>query len=55
MINSALTASPLATPHYDDGSWNDFQTQPTAGMNPVAYLHEVKTGGMRTACWPTPP
>lgn len=42
VINSALTASPLATPHYDDGSWNDFQTQPTAGMNPVAYLHEVK-------------
>lgn len=42
VINSALTASPLATPHYDDGSWNDFQTQPTAGMNPVAYLHEIK-------------
>lgn len=42
VIGSALTASPLATPHYDDGSWNDFQTQPTAGMNPVAYLYEVK-------------
>lgn len=42
VIDAALTASPLATPHYDDGSWNDFQTQPTAGMNPVAYLHEVK-------------
>ena len=42
VVGSVLTASPLATPHYDDGSWNDFQTQPTAGMNPVAYLHEVK-------------
>lgn len=42
VINSVLSASPLATPHYDDGSWNDFQTQPTAGMNPVAYLNEVK-------------
>lgn len=42
VINSILVSSPLATPHYDDGSWNDFVTQPTAGMNPLAYLHEVQ-------------
>lgn len=41
VIGAALTTSPLATPRYDDGSWNDFQTQPTAGMNPVAYLSEI--------------
>ena len=42
VINATLTTSPLATPHYDDGSWNDFLTQPAAGMNPMAYLNEVK-------------
>lgn len=42
VIDAALTTSPLATPHYDDGTWNDFQTQPSAGMNPIAYLYEVK-------------
>lgn len=42
VINAAMTASPLATPKYDDGSWNDFQTQPTTGVNPVAYLNEIK-------------
>jgi len=42
VITSALVASPLATPHYDDGTWNDFRTQPTSGLNPVAYLNEVK-------------
>lgn len=42
VIDAALTTSPLATPHYDDGTWNDFQTQPAAGMNPISYLNEVK-------------
>ncbi len=42
VIGSTLTTSPLATPHYADGTWNDFQTQPVAGMNPLAYLYEVK-------------
>lgn len=41
VIGSSLEASPLATPHYDDWSWNDFTTQPAGGMNPVAYLYEV--------------
>ncbi|MDD6253650.1 MAG: TonB-dependent receptor [Bacteroidales bacterium] len=43
VIGTALSASPLATPHYDDGTWNDFITQPAGGMNPVAYLSEVST------------
>ncbi len=42
VIDGALVSSPLATPKYDDGSWNDFQTQPVAGQNPVAYLYEIK-------------
>ena len=41
VIGSALETSPLATPHYDDGTWNDLVTQHAGGMNPVAYLHEV--------------
>lgn len=41
VINATLISSPLATPHYDDGTWNDFQGQPTQGMNPMAYLHEI--------------
>ncbi len=40
-IVSTFKTSPLATPHYDDGTWNDFVTQPAGGMNPVAYLYEV--------------
>ncbi len=43
VIGASLAASPLATPHYDDGTWNDFQTQPIAGMNPLAYQYEVKS------------
>ncbi len=43
VMNSMLLASPLATPHYDDGTWNDFQLQPLACTNPVAYLNEVKS------------
>ncbi len=42
VIGATLTSSPLATPHYDDGSWNDFITQPAAGLNPLAYLNEIK-------------
>ena len=42
VIGGALVTSPLATPKYDDGSWNDFQTQPVAGQNPLAYLYEIK-------------
>lgn len=42
VIGAALVTSPLATPHYDDGTWNDFQTQPAAGTNPLAYLYEIK-------------
>lgn len=41
VIGATLTASPLATPHYDDGSWNDFLTQPATGLNPLAYLYET--------------
>lgn len=40
-IVSSFKTSPLATPHYDDGTWNDFVTQPAGGLNPVAYLYEV--------------
>ncbi len=40
-IVSTFKTSPLATPHYDDGTWNDFVTQPAGGMNPLAYLYEV--------------
>lgn len=40
-IVSTFKTSPLATPHYDDGTWNDFVSQPAGGMNPVAYLYEV--------------
>lgn len=42
VVSSILVSSPLATPHYDDGSWNDFMTQPAAGTNPIAYLNEIK-------------
>ena len=42
VIGAALVTSPLATPHYDDGTWNDFLTQPVAGTNPLAYLYEIK-------------
>lgn len=42
VIEASLTTSPLATPHYDDGTWNDLVTQPRANMNPVAYLYEVQ-------------
>lgn len=41
VIGSSFETSPLATPHYDDGTWNDLVTQPAGGMNPVAYLYEV--------------
>lgn len=41
VIDAALVTSPLATPRNEDGSWNDFHTQPVAGQNPVAYLHEI--------------
>lgn len=41
-INRMLIASPLATPHWDDGTWNDFTTQPEGGMNPVANLYETQ-------------
>lgn len=40
-IVSSFKTSPLATPHYDDGTWNDFVSQPAGGLNPVAYLYEV--------------
>lgn len=40
-IVSSFKTSPLATPHYDDGTWNDFVAQPAGGLNPVAYLYEV--------------
>ena len=40
-IVSSFKTSPLATPQYDDGTWNDFVTQPAGGLNPVAYLYEV--------------
>lgn len=41
VIDAALVSSPVATPRNEDGSWNDFQTQPVSGQNPVAYLHEI--------------
>jgi TonB-linked SusC/RagA family outer membrane protein len=41
VIDAALVSSPLAAPRHDNGSWNDFHTQPVAGQNPVAYLHEI--------------
>lgn len=41
VIHTVLAASPLATPKYDDGSWNDFATQPAGGLNPIAYQKEV--------------
>jgi len=31
-IVSSFKTSPLATPHYDDGTWNDFVTQPAGGL-----------------------
>lgn len=40
-IVSSFKTSPLTTPHYDDGTWNDFVSQPAGGLNPVAYLYEV--------------
>ena len=40
-IVSSFKTSHLATPHYDDGTWNDFVSQPAGGLNPVAYLYEV--------------
>ena len=42
IINRMLIASPLATPHWDDGTWNDFTTQPEGGTNPVAGLYETQ-------------
>lgn len=41
VIGSTLILPPTATPHYDDGTWNDFQTQPIAPVNPLAYVKEV--------------
>ena len=42
VVEAALITSPLGTPHYDDGSWNDFMTQPAAGNNPVAMVNELQ-------------
>ncbi len=41
-MGAALTCSPLATPKKEDGSWNDLYDQPATGMNPLAYLTEIK-------------
>ncbi|MBR1705705.1 MAG: TonB-dependent receptor [Bacteroidales bacterium] len=41
-INNMLISSPTATPHWDDGTWNDFSTQPSANVNPVAALYETQ-------------
>src|SRR5690606_11028950 len=41
VIGGALVSSPIALPRNEDGTWNDFRTQPVAGQNPVAYLHEI--------------
>ncbi|MCM1502684.1 MAG: TonB-dependent receptor [Bacteroidales bacterium] len=41
VIHTTLSASPLASPKYDDGSWNDFATQPAGSVNPLAYQHEI--------------
>jgi TonB-linked SusC/RagA family outer membrane protein len=42
VIGSTLILPPTATPHYDDGTWNDFQTQPISPLNPLAYVNEIK-------------
>lgn len=51
VIGSTLILPPTATPHYDDGTWNDFQTQPIAPVNPLAYVKEVDNNGTPTGLW----
>ena len=42
VLDGAMSASPLAEPKYEDGRWNDFINEPTAGTNAVAYMEEVQ-------------
>ncbi len=42
VLDGAMSASPLAEPKYEDGRWNDFINEPTAGVNAVAYIDEVQ-------------